>query len=189
MVTTYREYNTKHRPTIDLKVQRVESDAWYGLGFHKHHYLTSSLNKSCKCLLFTWDDLPVAFVAIINQPGKGYPWGYRISRMVIAPDFQGLGLARKILDFCGGIIKSTHEDANLYIKTIHENMGMMLDRNENWQPTVFNGKQRKERNDEGGKYKNRLIRKSFCYKYVGEILYDYDELLLPIKTLRDKKSK
>lgn len=174
-----------HKPTLNLEVCRVEPNIWSL--FKKQHYMSSELNKSCKCLLFTYNDVPVAFVGIINQPGKGRPWGYRISRMVILPDFQGLGLARKILDFCGGIIKASNPQAELYMKTIHDNMGNMLERNHNWSPTSFNGKQRKKRNDEGKKYTNRLLRKSYCYRYDGDTIYGYDELLEPINTLRERK--
>ena len=164
MITTIKEYPSNNRPNIELTVQRVESNVWYDLGFYKYHYMTTDLNKSCKCLLFSWNNVPVAFMAIINQPSKGQPWGHRVSRMVILPNFQGLGLARKILDFCGGIVKTIHPNAEFYMKTIHDNMGRMLERNPKWNPTAYNGKIRKKRDDEGGKYHNRLLRESYCYR-------------------------
>lgn len=185
MITINKEYK---KPSLDLKVCRVEASCWYNLGFFKHHYMSASLNKSCKCLLFTHNDMPVAFVAIINNPGKGRKYDHRISRIVIDPNFQGLGLTRKILDFCGGIIKAKWEDANLHIKTIHTNAGKMLERNNNWSPTAYNGKIRNNIDYEGTKYKNRLKRASYCYKYSGQPIYGYEDLLLPINVLRERKS-
>lgn len=173
---------------IQLKVQRVEYNVWYDLGFYKHHYLTSDLNKSCKCLLFTWNQTPVAFVALLNTPRKGLPHDMAISRIVILPDFQGLGLSSKITNFCGGIVKSLGQDYRLLIKTIHRLMGESFNRSNKWSPTQFNGKERKKTNYEQGKYNNRLIRKSYCFNYIGETIYGYEDLLLPVNTLRTQKS-
>lgn len=112
------------------------------------------------------------------------PWGHSVSRIVIFPDYQGLGLSMKMLNFCGGILKSLGEDYHLYIKTIHEKMGEALERSETWNPTSYNGKKRGNTKFEEGKYNNRVERKSYCFKYVGKPIYGYEELLKPIKDLR-----
>ena len=184
MITVIKE---KFKPNIPLTVQRVEPNIWRDLGFHKHHYLTASLNRSCKCLLFKWGNTPIAFVAIINQPGRYNRWGYRISRIVILPDFQGLGLFKRIINFIGGIVKASNDEAELYIKTIHANAGKSLERNSNWLATNWNLKGRTKQFDEGNKYKNRLLRSSYCFKYIGEKLEGYENLLYPIVELRKTK--
>lgn len=174
---------------LNLTVQRVEPSVWYSLGFYKHHYLTESLNKSCKCLLFRWNGVPCAFVAVLNTPRRGIPYGFAISRIVVLPDFQGLGLSSKILNFVGSIVLNSTEGARMYIKTIHELMGAYFTNSDKWRPTAFNGKQRskKDQEFERGKYNNRLQRASFCFEYIGDKQDGYEELLLPIKELRDKK--
>lgn len=60
----------KCKPNINLTVVRCEPNIWKDLNIFKHHYLTESLNKSCKCLLFMWDGVPVGFVGILNTPRK-----------------------------------------------------------------------------------------------------------------------
>ena len=189
MKTLLINKNKREKPNINLKVQRVEANIWDSLNFKKHHYLSETLNKSAKCLLFTWDDVPIGFIALLNSPRKGMPNGFSVSRIVLFPDYQGLGLSMKILNFCGGILKSLGEDYYLYIKTIHEKMGNGLERSKTWTPTSYNGKIRKNIKFEEGKYNNRLERKSFCYKYVGDAIYGYEELLKPINELRDNKAK
>lgn len=181
--------NKTDKPIINLTVERVEPSVWITLGFYKHHYLTDSLNKSCKCLLFSWNGVPVGFVGLLNSPRKGMPWGHSISRVVILPDFQGLGLSSKIINFCGGILKSMGDDWTLYLKTIHDKMGAYLTRSDKWQPTSYNGKVRSKESteSEGKRYQNRLMRKSYCFKYVGEAIYGYEELLKPINDLRNNK--
>ena len=94
------------RPQIKLTVRRVEPTVWYSMGFSKEHYLTADLNKSCKCLLFEWNNIPIGFVGILNTPRKGIPYGCSVSRIVILPDYQGLGLSTQIFNFVGGIVKS-----------------------------------------------------------------------------------
>ena len=71
-----REVRVDHkkgeRPQIELTVRRVESNVWNM--FKVHHYLSAEMNKSCKCLLFEWNGIPVAFAAILNTPRKGIPY-------------------------------------------------------------------------------------------------------------------
>lgn len=175
--------NNKHKITV----ARVEPSVWTELHFDKHHYLSNTLNKSAKCLLFFMNGEPCAFVALLNSPRKGKPHGFSISRIVILPDFQGMGLFKKIIDFCGSIIKACGQDYELYIKTIHTRAGKSLTRNSNWTPTSYNGKVRSKTSYETGKYNHRLTRVSFCYKFSGAPLNGYKELLLPVQDLRSKK--
>lgn len=65
----------KEKPNIELTVNRVEPNVWFDLNIHKHHYLTESLNKSCKCLLFSWNGVPIGFVGLLNSPRKRYALG------------------------------------------------------------------------------------------------------------------
>ena len=190
-ILVYHEKGAK--PQISLTIRRVEPSAWYTLGFYKHHYLTSKLNPSCKCFLFEWDNVPVAFAALLNTPRTGIPYGMSISRIVILPDYQGLGLSRQICNFCGGIVKALSDedhDYRLYIKTAHEKMGEALSRDKNWKGTQFDGKTRTKEStlSEKGRYNNRLMRKSYCKEYIGKKIYGYADLMLPIKEMRGKKA-
>lgn len=181
-------YKKNEKPNIELEVHRVEADEWHNLGFSKHHYLTSELNKSCKCLLFTWNGEPVGFVGVLNTPRKGDRYSCAISRVVVLPDYQGLGLSSTICNFVGGIITNLGDDYKLYIKTIHDRMGKYFERSDKWIPTSYNGKIRKNTEYEKGKYNNRLVRKSYCYKYCGEKIDGYNHLLLPINEMRNNKN-
>lgn len=175
------------RPNIELNVSRVESSIWRNLEFDKHHYLTNELNKSAKCLLFTWEQNPVAFVALLNTPRKGLPHDISISRMVILPQFQGLGISSQIMNFCGGIVKNQGEDYRLLIKTIHEKVGKFLENSNNWKATLCNGKYRKGLENKNFKIYLGLARSSFCYVYCGEKISGYEKLLLPINITREIK--
>lgn len=186
------EYKKGSRPQINLKVRRVEPSAWKSLNFYKYHYLTAALNPSCKCFVFTWNDEPIAFVGLLNTPRKSVPYGMSISRIVILPDFQGLGLSRIICNWCGGVVKSlsdeTH-DYRLYIKTAHDTMGKSLSRNPLWKGTMFDMKGRSVEStlSEGKRYKSRLMRVSYCKEYIGDKIDGYQEIMKPIQEMRKNK--
>ena len=178
------------RPEIKLTVRRVEASVWTSMLFDKSHYLTSELNKSCKCLLFEWNNVPVAFVGILNTPRKGIPYGCSISRIVILPDYQGLGLSTVIFNFVGGIVKSLSDDEHdyrLYIKTAHSKFGQALSRNPNVRGTVFDGKGRDKKSADNQRYRNRLTRVSYCKEYIGGKIDGFQDMLKPIGELRKSK--
>ena len=178
------------RPEIKLTVRRVEASVWTSMLFDKSHYLTSELNKSCKCLLFEWNSVPVAFVGILNTPRKGIPYGCSISRIVILPDYQGLGLSTIIFNFVGGIVKSLSDDEHdyrLYIKTAHSKFGQALSRNPNVRGTVFDGKGRDKKSADNQRYRNRLTRVSYCKEYIGGKIDGFQDMLKPIGELRKNK--
>ena len=181
------------RPPIQLTVRRCEPRIWYTLSFYKEHYLTAELNKSCKCLLFEWNGVPVAFVGILNSPRKGLPYSCSISRIVVHSDFQGLGLSTIIFNFVGGIVKSLSDeehDYRLYIKTAHKKFGDALSRNPYVRGTSFDGKGRDKKSTQHDihKYKNRLERVSFCKEYIGPKVEGFQDMLKPIGELRKLKN-
>lgn len=85
------------RPEIELKVYRVSRE-WWRI-FRKHHYLNTSLNKSSICFLATWEDRPVAFVAVLHFPHPKERKWKREHRLVCLPDFQGVGIGNALSDW------------------------------------------------------------------------------------------
>ena len=134
--------------------------------------------------------MPIGFVGILNSPRKGVPYGCSVSRIVILPDYQGLGLSIRIFDFSCGIVKSLSDenhDYRVYIKTAHKKFGEALSRDKNVIGTCFDGKGRDEKSKDDNKYRNRLTRVSYCKEYVGEPIRGYEKLLLPISVMRKMK--
>lgn len=178
------EWLRQGRPQIELQVSRVEYGAWDF--FKKHHYLTEDVNKGAKFLLFEWNKKPVCIVAILNTPRKGIPNGMAISRIVVLPDFQGLGLGSRICNFIGGVF--VRENKKMYIKTVNPALGEYFNKADNWRGTSMNGKKRTMKGADSEKYRNRVTRASYCHEYIGKQISGYEELLKPIKEMRDNKS-
>lgn len=171
------------RPNIELSVSRVEADTWNF--FKKHHYLTEDVNKSCKFFLFSWNEKPVALIATISQPSGSYTNGIRGSRTVVLPDYQGMGIGSKTSDFIGGIFKN--ENYRYFTKTVNPALGEYRNKSELWIPTSKNGKFRNDVNGKSAKFQNLLKRTSYCHEYVGKAISGYENLLLPIDEIRNKK--
>jgi len=182
-VVERHDYLRQGRPKISLQVSRCESKT-YDL-FKEHHYMSASVNKAFKFILFEWNNKPIAIAVIGRQTSAGIKNAYRDSRIVVLPDYQGLGLGTSISNFIGGICKSIN--FKYYTKTIHPALGNYRNtHNCIWQPTLYNGKiRKKKRNDKT--YLIALERKSYCHKYIGEPIYGYEELLKDINSIRDLK--
>lgn len=114
------------RPRINLEIFRCDRAAWET--FAPHHYLTPDLHQSAECYLTTWRGQAVAFIAIINAAGRIRR--RRVTRLVVLPDFQGVGIGRATLD---AVARYYFQQGNLVtIATGHPAMVAALGRARNW---------------------------------------------------------
>jgi energy-coupling factor transporter ATP-binding protein EcfA2 len=176
------EWLRQGRPKIELQISRVEHDTWNL--FKKHHYLTEDVSKSCKFYLFEWNGKPIGINAVIPQPSGHFKNGVRESRIVVLPDYQGLGLGYKISEFTAAIYKQS--GYRYFTKTVHPALGKYRDKIKSiWKGTSKNGKKPEAQNGMGSmKGWNVLVRTSFCHEYIGQAIEGYENLLLPINELR-----
>jgi ribosomal protein S18 acetylase RimI-like enzyme len=104
---------------------------------------------------------------------------------VVLPDYQGMGIGSKISEFSAGIIKN--RGGKYYTKTINPALGEYRNKQTNrWKPTAFNGKNRISKG-QSIVYKNLKERASYCHEYIGDVIDGYDDLLLSMDELKDKK--
>ena len=179
------DYRRHGRPKIELQVSRVEPDTWNL--FKKHHYLTELNNKAYAHYLFEWENKPIAINIISPLPSGSLKNAFRESRIVVLPDYQGLGIGYEISKITASIYKS--DNRRYFTKTVHPALGEKRNQSSLWRPTPDNGKERKKRKKEFN-YEHHWkhnSRPSYCHEYVGEALIGYEELLLPIEKLRYKQ--
>lgn len=167
------------RPPIELQVYRTTTDTWQR--FKKYHYMTQELNSSATCFVFTWQDKVVAFHATLPLPSGTLSNAIRGTRTVVLPDFQGFGIGQKITNFIAGIY--VNNGNSYYTKTVKPAFGVYMDKSQLWKATPRNGKvmllRDIERNSLGG-----VSRPSYCYKYIGQPIKGYEDLLMPIDKIR-----
>ena len=170
------------RPEIELSIVRCRYETWNL--FKQHHYLSEDLNKSANTYVILLNDKPIGFLGILPFPHGHIQNGYRISRIVVLPDFQGLGLGSKLCDYISSLYAS--ENRTMYIKTSNPALWKYFQNNDNWllcsefnQEDLNSNKleKMKKANDTGG-FRN-AITKSF--KWIGYKSND-DTSIIKFKT-------
>ena len=72
--------------------------------FRSYHYLNGSLGAGVRCYTAVYQNRPVAFIAIIHTKMKtNY---FRVSRLVVLPDYQGIGVGKRLLTFIAELYTS-----------------------------------------------------------------------------------
>lgn len=161
------------KPKIELSIFRCRYETWNL--FKQHHYLSEELNLAAKCFVITFNDKPCAFIAILPMPSGTLKHAFRVSRLVVLPDFQGLSIGIKLLNYIGSLYLS--DNKKLYIKTSNPSLfkGMEYNKN-NWLLAYENNnlesirkeneKVLLENKDNFKQLRKESITKSF--KYIGE---------------------
>lgn len=124
------------RPAIELKLFRVNYKTWEH--FHKHHYLTATINKASRCYGIMWDGVLVGFFSMISQPNAHMINAFREHRTVILPDYQGLGIGKVASELVGSCMKIL--GWTFYSKTTHPSYTHYRNKSPNWIGTSTNGK-------------------------------------------------
>lgn len=163
------DYRRQSRPKIELSIFRCRYETWNI--FKQHHYLSEDLNKSAQCYIVLWNDKPICFIGILPFPGVGDAKTRRVSRIVVLPDFQGLGLGKELLNYISSVYHK--EKHTMYIRTMNPALGLSLAKDKNWEATSSNLKVPAA--DSSGR--KLILRPSYSYKYIGIISNDSTNII------------
>lgn len=151
--------------------------------FRSHHYMSGELNISARCFIAKTSESGewVGFCAAISQPGRvANMW--RSHRLVILPEFQGLGYGPQLEEHVGELILAYGK--RFMSKTIHPRLGKYREASRSWKPTsknrvLVNGNWNK------GSYKTRLplTRVSWSHEFTGIQVTQSDPLTDPVSFL------
>jgi len=100
--------------------------------FRQYHYLNGSLGAGARCYTAVYQGKPVAFIAVacVRMKAKYY----RVSRLVVLPDYQGIGVGKRLLNFIAELYTSQTK-VPLYILT--SNPQIIRGKMKNWKITRF----------------------------------------------------
>jgi GNAT superfamily N-acetyltransferase len=132
---------------------------------------------SSRIYVATLDDYPVACVAVLAQPGGYIRNGFRGSRTVVMPDYQGMGIGSLFSNFIAG--SYIQFGCRYFTKTVNPALGEYRNNHpELWKPTTKNGV---FRNDIKGRQKARmgwdsLKRLSYCHEFISKDFGDINLL-------------
>ena len=65
--------------------------------FRQYHYLNGSLGAGVRCYIALYQNKPIAFIAVTCTRMKVKY--YRVSHLVVMPDYQGIGIGKRLLNF------------------------------------------------------------------------------------------
>ena len=129
--------SVRPRPEINVEVWRIgragRRRAWQTFG--RHHYLSHKLHPASRGYLATVrigdeEPTPAAFVATLAN--VGHEGRRAIHRLVVLPDFQGLGVGLRVLDAVASVEAVTHK---LGIRTSHPSLIRALGKSKRWRVT------------------------------------------------------
>ena len=163
------DYRSSDRPKVKLSIFRCRYEAWNI--FKQHHYLTEDLQKSAEMFLLELNGQYIGFFGILPFPGVGDAKTRRLSRMVILPDFQGLGIGTKVFNYLCSLYKA--EGHQMYVRTVSPGLGKFMEKNDNWTATSSNGKIPGA--DSSGR--KLMLRPGYSYKYIGEVSNDSTDII------------
>ena len=82
------------RPRLAIQIHRCRTDMWSR--FSRHHYLNHNLPAGARCWAGVLNGQPIAFAAV--APVVGFAGHRRFSRIVVLPDYQGIGVGSAFRD-------------------------------------------------------------------------------------------
>jgi GNAT superfamily N-acetyltransferase len=72
--------------------------------FRQYHYLNGKLGAGVRCYTATYQGKPIAFIAVATIRMKVKY--FRVSRLVVLPDYQGIGVGKRLLNFVAELYNS-----------------------------------------------------------------------------------
>ncbi len=149
------------RPPIRLEICRTTYRAWPL--FARHHYLSGSLSRAANCYVAMWNDVPVAFCAVL--PLVGWKARRRISRIVTLPDYQGIGIGMHLAEAVAGLLRG--EGLRVNVTASHPALIAHCRRSPHWRlvQVLKTGSRQIHRFIQG--YRGSLGRAVVSFEYVG----------------------
>lgn len=177
-------YDTRRLPKRKFELQLYETttkkEVWKI--FRQHHYLSGDLNIASRVFVAFLNDTMVGFIAILPFPNGALKNAYRIHRLVILPDFQGLGIATKMIKYFANLHKKLN--CGFYIRTSHIKLHKYFSRSGDWVETCRSGKVSPKQNNLSFKVTTRT---PYSYKYIGEYDESIDNNDVNLYVLNSKK--
>jgi len=162
-----REFSRRsfRRPEITLAVVPCRREAWRA--YRRHHYLSGSLPSAAESYLALWDGEAVAFCAVASQIGRRHY--RRISRLVVLPEYQGMGIGSAFLEAMARYYRKRGQRVG--ITTSHPAMIAHLARSPQWRLRSL----RKWGSRGGGRnlpqYRGSFGRAVMSFEFIGHASY------------------
>jgi len=177
---------TFHKPKLNIIVKEGEKHLWKI--FHPHHYMSDILPSSCVFYTFYWvqDEVEtlVGCTGILFQIAKKFS-ARRFTRIVVLPEYQGLGFGSKIINS----ISKYHQDNGVdkvFLSTFHPRLGEFMKDSKYWAASANNLKEFDKNTADTDKKITKLRDGVAMYRYNFIGYAEYELYYNPILILRLK---
>lgn len=148
------------RPSLEFKLRAATTDEWKV--FSNYHYLTHEIQAGSDCFALDYNGYAIAFVAVNHFPHPKVANFKKIHRMVVLPDFQGIGIGKKLLNAISEIYYK--QNFRVLITTGALSFINSLSREKDWKLTRKLGKVGESKGVMKGKTSKNRETASFEYK-------------------------
>lgn len=123
------EGQKKNRPEIKFEIFKTADKSIWKM-FAKYHYLNHSHNDASSVYIGMVDDNIAGFISVIHFPHPKVKNMKRVHRLVVLPDYQGIGIGVKMLNEVGNVYKQNKE--RFTISTSSPSLIQCLKKDINW---------------------------------------------------------
>lgn len=161
-------YDTRRlaRRKFELQVYETQAkrDVWKI--FRQHHYLSKEFNTSARTFICYLNNEIVGIIGIMTLPSGTITNAYRVHRLVVLPDYQGLGIATKLLKYIANL--HAKQKKKVYIRTTHYRLYTYFKKhNTEWEETSSSGKVCHPQKGRPNWHVDE-IRTPYSFKYIAE---------------------
>ena len=154
-------FSISPRPQKQFTIRSCGRKEWRK--FSKYHYLNTEIADCCVCYGLYDEENIIGFIAIIHQPHPINKKLKRVSRLVILPDYQGIGLGTKFLNEIAKLYINQGYDFS--IVTSAKNLINALRKNDKW---ILSAYKKTKKPKTGNIELNRKLRDNV---YTGRFIY------------------
>lgn len=129
------------RPKIKLDVYKTDLDNWRI--FAPYHYMNASHQKNNHRYIALWNEEPIAWISMRHFPHPRTKNIMKVHRLVVRPEYQGLGVGMKLLES----MKDLYKDKRIRITTTHPLLIKIMKKSDKW-ALVSNGSSGKNNKNE-----------------------------------------
>jgi ABC-type polar amino acid transport system ATPase subunit/GNAT superfamily N-acetyltransferase len=128
------EGQKKNRPEIKFEIYNTTDKTIWKM-FAKHHYLSHTHNNAANVFIAAINDEIAGFLSVLHFPHPNAKNIKKVHRLVVLPDYQGVGFGIKFLNEIGNIYKK--EKWRFNIVTSSPSLIYALKRSKDWATTRF----------------------------------------------------
>lgn len=121
-------WRSLRRPEINVGIRKASQDEWQL--FKDFHYLSSDHNTAAHKYIAEIDGVPAAWCSVLHLPHPHVKNIKKIHRIVVRPDYQGIGLGIKFMSEIAKIYSKNNQRISLVTSSPSFIHG--LQKNKNW---------------------------------------------------------